>query len=110
MNIPIAAVWYIRCLIIFNVMHKSDGYSTVYTLTSEFLVNTILSLIGYYVIAGINNSYIPIGKYALFIIASVFCYFVGHIIASFINGYIDTIIVKRHLNKKIKEDTKKDLK
>lgn len=110
MNIPIAAVWYIRCLIIFRVMHNSDGYSTVYTLTSEFLVNTILSLIGYYVIAGFNNSYVPIGKYALFLIASIACYFIGHIVASFINSYIDTTIIKRHLNKKIKEDTKKDLK
>lgn len=110
MNIPIAAVWYIRCLIIFNVMHNSEGYSTVYTLTSEFLVNTIVSLIGYYIIAVISNSYVPIGKYLLFVLISVVGYFIIHILSSFINGAIDTIIIKRHVNKKIKEDAKKDLK
>ncbi|QBJ03969.1 hypothetical protein SAC12B_0180 [Lactobacillus phage SAC12B] len=110
MNIPIATVWYIRCLIIFNVMHNSEGYSTVYTLTSEFLVNTIVSLIGYYIIAGISNSYVPIGKYLLFVLLSVVGYFIIHILSSFINGSIDTLIIKHHINKKIKEDAKKDLK
>lgn len=109
-NIPIAAVWYIRCLIIFNVMHNSEGYSTVYTLTSEFLVNSILSLIGYFIIAGFTDSYVPFGKYILFVLASILGYFIIHVLASFINGGIDTFIVKHHINKKIKEDSKKDLK
>lgn len=109
-NIPIAAIWYIRCLIIFNVMHDSEGYSTVYTLTSEFLVNAILSLIGYYIVAGFTDSYVSFGKYILFVLSSILVYFIIHILASFINGGIDTLIIKHHINKKIKEDSKKDLK
>jgi len=91
-------------------MHDSEGYSTVYTLTSEFLVNVIVSLIGYYIIAGFTDSYVSIGKYILFVLSSIVGYFIIHILSSFINGGIDTFIVKHHINKKIKEDAKKDLK